>query len=318
MPGEEPLHRRHGLDHRADPWLPLRAWPGRSSSRCRTRSSRTWSFGSCPIYEPEVQSASIGAEEQPPILLYSDPERLLEHLGDDARDRGGAGHGRGGGLGRGAGPGHRPFRRAPAAEVAGRDVGLRGERVGAGGDPDRHVRQRDGRRRTLPSRQVQARARPQHAELPGRQLHLPGPVLTRQRTVPRLRPGVARHGDDVQGSGRPGHHRRASPGALRTARRRAASPREGRGDRRRRRSRPRRRTRGRRGGDGPGRGLEPRSDRNLHPVWSTPSPSPSPLSAGSRPSTTGLRTSRRTSRCVGSPSIAARTRLSTAASSGAM
>ena len=38
-------------------------------------------LGSCPIYEPEVQSASIGADEQPPILLYSDPERLLEHLG---------------------------------------------------------------------------------------------------------------------------------------------------------------------------------------------------------------------------------------------
>jgi phytoene dehydrogenase-like protein len=39
-------------------------------------------FDSCPIYEPEVQSASIGASGQPPILLYSDPERLLEHLGD--------------------------------------------------------------------------------------------------------------------------------------------------------------------------------------------------------------------------------------------
>ena len=36
----------------------------------------------CPIYEPEVQSASVGDGEQPPILLYSDPERLLEHLGE--------------------------------------------------------------------------------------------------------------------------------------------------------------------------------------------------------------------------------------------
>ena len=35
----------------------------------------------CPIYEPEVQSASVGDGSQPPILLYSDPERLLEHLG---------------------------------------------------------------------------------------------------------------------------------------------------------------------------------------------------------------------------------------------
>ncbi|HXW35030.1 MAG TPA: NAD(P)/FAD-dependent oxidoreductase [Acidimicrobiales bacterium] len=39
-------------------------------------------FASCPIYEPEVQSASVGAFDQPPLLLYSDPERLLEHLGE--------------------------------------------------------------------------------------------------------------------------------------------------------------------------------------------------------------------------------------------
>ncbi|MGA2519964.1 MAG: NAD(P)/FAD-dependent oxidoreductase [Acidimicrobiales bacterium] len=39
-------------------------------------------FGACPIYEPEVQSASLGASGEPPLLLYSDPERLLEHLGE--------------------------------------------------------------------------------------------------------------------------------------------------------------------------------------------------------------------------------------------
>jgi len=39
-------------------------------------------LGSCPIYEPEVQSASIGNGTGRPILLYSDPERLLEHLGE--------------------------------------------------------------------------------------------------------------------------------------------------------------------------------------------------------------------------------------------
>jgi phytoene dehydrogenase-like protein len=38
-------------------------------------------LGSCPIYEPEVQSASI-SEGRDPIFLYSDPERLLEHLGE--------------------------------------------------------------------------------------------------------------------------------------------------------------------------------------------------------------------------------------------
>jgi len=40
-------------------------------------------FDSCPIYEPEVQSASIGSSGQSPILLYSDPERLLAHLGEE-------------------------------------------------------------------------------------------------------------------------------------------------------------------------------------------------------------------------------------------
>jgi phytoene dehydrogenase-like protein len=39
-------------------------------------------FDGCPIYEPEVQSASLGDSGQPPILLYSDPDRLLEHLGE--------------------------------------------------------------------------------------------------------------------------------------------------------------------------------------------------------------------------------------------
>ena len=39
-------------------------------------------FDQCPIYEPEVQSATIGTAGEPPVLLYSDPERLLAHLGD--------------------------------------------------------------------------------------------------------------------------------------------------------------------------------------------------------------------------------------------
>lgn len=38
-------------------------------------------FDSCPIYEPEILSASTGPNGEAPILLYSDAERLLEHLG---------------------------------------------------------------------------------------------------------------------------------------------------------------------------------------------------------------------------------------------
>jgi len=39
-------------------------------------------FAACPIYEPELQSATVNASGEPPILLYSDPTRLLEHLGE--------------------------------------------------------------------------------------------------------------------------------------------------------------------------------------------------------------------------------------------
>jgi phytoene dehydrogenase-like protein len=36
----------------------------------------------CPIYEPEVQSAAISPAGRPPMILYSDQERLLSHLGE--------------------------------------------------------------------------------------------------------------------------------------------------------------------------------------------------------------------------------------------
>src|SRR5579862_109249 len=39
-------------------------------------------LAACPIYEPEIQSASVSESGGPPLFLYSDPERLLEHLGD--------------------------------------------------------------------------------------------------------------------------------------------------------------------------------------------------------------------------------------------
>ena len=39
-------------------------------------------FDACPIYEPEVMSASVDASGRPPLLLYSDPALLLDHLGE--------------------------------------------------------------------------------------------------------------------------------------------------------------------------------------------------------------------------------------------
>ena len=39
-------------------------------------------LGACPIYEPEVQSVSIGPAGEEPLLLYSNPDRLFEHLNE--------------------------------------------------------------------------------------------------------------------------------------------------------------------------------------------------------------------------------------------
>ena len=188
------------------------SWPGPSSSRCRTRSSRTSSSGPVPSTSPRSSRRASGPTEQPPILLYSDPERLLEHLGDT--------------LGIEAVLGMAEvaaWAEAPARAIGRFDVrrpprSLDEMWACAANEAEREAIRTamfgsvmDVVDRFLPG-QVQARAGAQHAELPGRQLHLPGPLLTGQRPVPRLCPGVARDGDDVQGPGRPGHHRRASPG----------------------------------------------------------------------------------------------------------
>jgi len=39
-------------------------------------------LGACPIYEPEVQSVSIGPAGEAPLLLYSNPDRLFEELNE--------------------------------------------------------------------------------------------------------------------------------------------------------------------------------------------------------------------------------------------
>ena len=134
-------------------------------------------LGACPIYEPEVQSASISEDGQPPILLYSDPERLLEHLGETI------------GIEAVLGMAEvAAWAEAPARAIGRFDVrtppksldemwDVRRQRDRAGGHPDRHVRERDGRRRPLSPRSVQARAGAQHAGLPRRQLDLPGALL---------------------------------------------------------------------------------------------------------------------------------------------
>ena len=70
----------------------------------------------------------------------------------------------------------------------------------------------------------------------------------------------------------------------------------------------RRRIRRRRGCHGPGRGLEPRSDRDLHPAGRPRRPSRVIRQPGRWPSITGRCISRRTSLSAGSPSTAPHTR----------
>ena len=106
----------------------------------------------CPIYEPEVQSASIGEDGRPPLLLYSDPERLLEHLGETLGLEAVLGMAEVAAWAEAPARaiGRFDVRRPP--QVTRRDVGLRRQREGAPGHPHRHVRQRHGRGRPLPPR----------------------------------------------------------------------------------------------------------------------------------------------------------------------
>ena len=219
---EEPFHRRHGLDHRAHPGLPLRArWVDRVPDPQRVFEDLE--LGSCPIHEPEVQSASIaqgGGDQSPDPALLRPRESCWSTWARrwvSTRCSGMAEVA----AGRGAGEGHRSLLRAPAPDRWTR-CGPRDERGRARGVVHRHVRQRDGRDRPLPARPREACAGAQHAQLPRRQLDLRGPVPTGQRAVPRLRlasPGDAHH---VEGARWPWDHRRRSAVTVRTLRGRAA------------------------------------------------------------------------------------------------
>src|SRR3954451_237363 len=39
-------------------------------------------FDACPIFEPDVRSASIGVGDQAPMIFHTDPDRLVTHLSD--------------------------------------------------------------------------------------------------------------------------------------------------------------------------------------------------------------------------------------------
>ena len=262
-------------------------------------------FASCPIYEPEVQSASIGTAGQPPILLYSDPERLLEHLSEVLGLEAVLGMAEVAGWAEAPGPGHRTVRRAQAAEVARRDVGVRVEREGAPGHPHRHVRQRHGRGRPVPARPGAPRPGPQHAGLPVGQLHLPGAVRRREARCASPSPWPPRPMPPCPRCAAASAPCPTTCWAVRdsTAASSAATSRSP--------------TIVVSDGTGPGRGPGRRRGGHAHRSWcptSTPPPPspssstarrcPTPSPGGSTPSTTGPPTSRCTSPSNGLPEFA--------------
>ena len=103
-----------------------------------------------------------------------------------------------------------------------------------------------------------------HALVPLGQLHLPRPVHTGQCDVPRLRDGNRRppHAEQDRGWHRPAVRPRAA--ALRRGRRRAASPRQGRGDHHRRQPGHRGTADDRRDDRGADRRFQPRPDDDVH------------------------------------------------------
>ncbi len=198
-------------------------------------------------------------------------------------------------MGRGARAGHRPVRRAQGPPHPRRDVRHRRKRGRTGRDPRRALRQRHGRGRSLPARPREARAGPQHAELSLGQLDLPWALLSGQCALSGLRTGVTGRRQHVQGQGWHWDHLRAPAWSVRVPWRGAPPSHQGREDRRRRGLGEGRRARRRRHLDRTRRRLEPRSDRHLHPAGRPGEPARTASGAGSRTSTTGPPTSRRTS-----------------------
>ncbi len=39
-------------------------------------------FDDCPIFEPDVQSASLSDAGRPPMIFHTDPDALVAHLGE--------------------------------------------------------------------------------------------------------------------------------------------------------------------------------------------------------------------------------------------
>ena len=316
LPGEEPLHRGDGRRPPSWPAATASSWPGRSSSPSRTRSTTTSASPPAPSTSPRCSRPASVPSGEPPILLYSDPDRLLDAPERDPRPR------------RRAWawprwrPGPRP-RPGPSGASTCASRPSRSTRCGPAPPTRRSARPSappcsaaswTSSTASSPTAQKHAQVRSMLAFLAVnstyRGPYSPGSALCLAFAL--ASPGRRHH---VQGAGRHRHHVRPPAGAVRGARRRAAPPRQGRQDRHRRRAGstawrwPTARW-------SPPRSWCPTSTRPPpSPSCSTATSCPTPSSGGSRPSTTGPPTSRCTSPSTGCPSTPAPTRSSTRATS---
>ena len=105
----------------------------------------------CPTLDSEVMSVNVGEPGTPPMLFYSDPEKLMAHLIETNGMDAVMGMAEVAAWCDAPARGARPARRAPGAEVARRDVRVRDEREGTRSNPHRDVRFGDGRGGPLPA-----------------------------------------------------------------------------------------------------------------------------------------------------------------------
>ena len=266
-------------------------------------------LASCPLYEPEVQSASISDDDRPPIFLYSDPERLLEHLGET--------------LGIEAVLGMAEvaaWAEAPARAIGRFDVRQPPKSLDAMWASATNEAEREAIRtamfgsvmdvvdRYLPDKTKHAPVRSMLSFLSVnstfRGPYSPGSALCLAFAL--ASPGGATMSKVRGGLGTIADHLcrlfEQHGGELRRHVKVAGIVVDG-------RDRQGRRPRRRRGRDRAGRGLQPRSRPRRSPSCWTPMPSPRPSSGGSRPSTTERPTSKPILPCGGCPSTAGPTRL---------
>ena len=190
----------HVLHHRVGPRLPLRV--GRVDPVPHAqRDLRRPRFRRLPHLRARGAVGQHRAGGRAAILLYCDPERLLDHLGEtlglDAVM----------GMAEVAGWAEAPARAIGRFDVRKPPKSLDEMWACATNEKERQAIRTamfgsvmDVVDRFLPDRD-EARPGPEHAGLPGRQLHLPGPLLAGQRALPGLRPGLTGRRHHVQGPG---------------------------------------------------------------------------------------------------------------------